>query len=83
MLAMATPEIETARELATHANDIKHLQGDMDAMMEDVAAIRKSIDEINKKLATAEGGLKVLIVVGSFAGSVVGYLAGLFIGKSH
>ena len=81
MLTMS-PEIETARELATHASDIKHLQADMDAMMEDVAAIRKSIDEINKKLATAEGGLKVLIVVGSFAGSVVGYIAGFFIGKT-
>jgi prefoldin subunit 5 len=43
-----TPEIETARELATHANDIKHLQDDMDSMKEDVAAIRKSIEEINK-----------------------------------
>jgi flagellin-like hook-associated protein FlgL len=45
---MSVPEIETARELATHASDIKHLQDDMDAMKTDVAAIRKSIEEINK-----------------------------------
>ena len=77
MLAMATPEIETARELATHANDIKHLQGDMDAMMEDVAAIRASLEEINKKLASAEGGWKVLIAVGSVAGGIVGAILGI------
>ena len=29
-------EIETARELATHANDIKHLQVDMDKMVHDM-----------------------------------------------
>ena len=61
-------EITTARELATHANDIKHLQNDMDAMKEDVAAIRKSIEEINSTLSEAKGGWKVLI----WAGGVVG-----------
>lgn len=77
---MATPEIETARELATHANDIKHLQDDMDAMREDVAAIRAQLDEISRKLASAEGGWRVLIFVGSLAGSVVGWLLG-FVGS--
>lgn len=80
---MATPEIETARELATHANDIKHLQDDMDSMVEDVAAIRKSIEEINKKLASAEGGWKVLIAVGSFVGSIVGTVIGFFGAKAQ
>ncbi len=83
MLIMATPEIETARELATHANDIKHLQNDMDAMVEDVAAIRKSLEEIEKKLASAEGGWKVLIAVGSFAGGIVGTVLGFFGAKVH
>lgn len=77
-----TPEIETARELATHANDIKHLQDDMDSMKEDVAAIRKSLEEINKKLASAEGGWKVLIVVGSFVGSIIGTVIGFFGAKA-
>ncbi len=82
MLKM-TPEIETARELATHANDIEHLQKDMDAMKEDVAAIRKSIEEINTKLASAEGGWKVLIAVGSIVGSGIGAVIGFFTGKAH
>ena len=82
MLKM-TPEIETARELATHANDIDHLQKDMDAMKEDVAAIRKSIEEINTKLASAEGGWKVLIAVGSIVGSGIGAVIGFFTGRAH
>ena len=76
---MAAPEIETARELATHANDIKHLQNDMDAMMEDVAAIRKSIEEINKTLSEARGGWKVLMWAGGAASGVsalVGFISG-------
>ena len=80
---MATPEIETARELATHANDIKHLQDDMDAMREDVAAIRASLEDISKKLASAEGGWKVLIAVGSFAGGLIGAVLGFFGSKVH
>ena len=74
-------EITTARELATHASDIKHLQDDMDAMRADVAAIRLSLDEIKKTLASAEGGWKVLIVVGSLASGVIGAIPGYFSSK--
>jgi hypothetical protein len=74
-----SPEIETARELATHASDIKHLQDDMDAMKVDVAAIRKSIEEINKTLSEVKGGWKVLMWAGSAASGIsglVGFLSG-------
>jgi prefoldin subunit 5 len=74
-------EITTARELATHANDIKHLQDDMDAMRADVTAIRLSLDEIKKTLSSAEGGWKVLIVVGSLASGVFGAITGYFSSK--
>lgn len=80
---MSVPEIETARELATHANDIKHLQDDMDAMKADIAAIRASLEDINKKLASAEGGWKVLIAIGSVVGSGVGAVIGFFTGRGH
>ena len=76
---MSVPEIETARELATHASDIKHLQDDMDAMKTDVAAIRKSIEEINKTLSEARGGWKVLIWAGGAASGIsalVGFISG-------
>lgn len=77
---MSVPEIETARELATHASDIKHLQDDMDAMKTDVAAIRKSIEEINKTLSEARGGWKVLMWAGG-AASGLSALAGFISGK--
>jgi prefoldin subunit 5 len=76
---MSVPEIETARELATHASDIKHLQDDMDAMKTDVAAIRKSIEEINKTLSEARGGWKVLMWAGGAASGIsalVGFISG-------
>lgn len=73
-------EITTARELATHANDIKHLQADMDTMKDDVAAIRKSIEEINKTLSEARGGWKVLIWAGGAASSISA-LAGFISGR--
>lgn len=74
-------EITTARELATHASDIKHLQSDMDAMKEDVAAIRASIEEIKTTLASAQGGWRVLIFVGSLASAVIGAFSGYFTSK--
>ena len=36
----AMDPITTARELATHANDIQHLQADMDKMVEEMKQIR-------------------------------------------
>tara|TARA_R110000868_G_scaffold339591_4_gene600304 strand:+ start:34 stop:273 length:240 start_codon:yes stop_codon:yes gene_type:complete len=75
-----TEGIETARELATHASDIKHLQNDMDVMKDDVAAIRKSIEEINKTLSEARGGWKVLIWAGGAASSISA-LAGFISGR--
>jgi prefoldin subunit 5 len=74
-------EITTARELATHANDIKHLQNDMDAMKEDVAAIRVSIEDIKQTLASAQGGWRVLIFVGSAASAIIGAVSGYLTSK--
>tara|TARA_R110000868_G_scaffold136833_1_gene349932 strand:- start:1821 stop:2060 length:240 start_codon:yes stop_codon:yes gene_type:complete len=73
--------IETARELATHANDIKHLQADMDAMKEDISAIKKSLDDIKQTLASAEGGWKMLIALGSIASAIIGAVSGYLTSK--
>jgi prefoldin subunit 5 len=77
---MDSNPIETARELATHANDIKHLQDDMDAMKEDIAAIRTSIESINKTLSEARGGWKVLMMAGG-AISAITAAVGFFTGR--
>lgn len=72
--------IQTARELATHASDIKHLQDDMDAMKEDIAAIRKSLEDIDKTLSEARGGWKVLMMAGG-AISAITAIVGFFTGR--
>jgi hypothetical protein len=63
--------VSTARELATHAADIAHLQSDMDKMAADMAEIKTMIANINTTLAEAKGGWKVLMMFGG-AGGVVG-----------
>ena len=67
--------IETARELATHANDIKHLQDDMDHLVSDMTEIKQAILAIQKTLAEADGGRKFLYATISAAGLVGGAIA--------
>lgn len=71
--------VETARELATHANDIKHLQSDMDKLVEDMEEIKKSLSEISKTLSEARGGWKALLWAGGAVSAltgVVGFIMG-------
>lgn len=71
---MSQDPIETARELATHANDIKHLQHDMDKMVQDMEDIKKTLAEIQKTLSEAKGGWKTLMLVGGAAAGISGLL---------
>lgn len=76
---MTTDPIMTARELATHASDIKHLQEDMDKLVTTVTAIKENLDEIRKKLDQVEGGWKALMWLGgaiSAGTGIVGYVVG-------
>lgn len=71
--------IQTARELATHANDIKHLQQDMDKMVADMDEIKRTLNAINTKMDKVEGGWKALMWIGgavSTVTGVVGYVVG-------
>jgi hypothetical protein len=72
--------VQTARELATHANEIKHIQFDMDRVLEELDAMKTTIDSINQKLDRAEGGWKTLIWIGGLATSVTGII-GYIIGQ--
>ena len=76
---MNADPIMTARELATHTSDIKHLQDDMDKLVDAVAEMKTSLDEIRKKLDQVEGGWKALMWLGgviSAGTGFVGYVAG-------
>jgi len=50
-LQIHDPEIVTARELATHANDIEHLQADMDKLVQDMEQVKKALAKIEQMLA--------------------------------
>ena len=71
--------LQTARELATHANDIKHLQDDMDKLVKDVKEIKDALHDIQKMLAEEQGKDKTLrglvaVVASLIGGSVVWFL---------
>lgn len=74
---MVDDPIQTARELATHANDIKHLQDDMDRMVRDMDEIKKSLADIQKTLSEAKGGWKLLMMVGGASVALGGGLVWL------
>ena len=71
--------IETARELATHASNIQHLQEDMDKMVAEMAEIKVTLQSIEKTLSEAKGGWKTLMAIGGFVSvltGVAGFIAG-------
>ena len=72
--------ITTARELATHANDIQHLQLDMDKMVREMQEIKEALQSIEKTLAHAHGGWKTMMIVGGAFAIIGGILANLFQG---
>ena len=55
--------IETARELATHANDLEHLQADMDKLVSDMEAVKKSLSEIERLLSEDKASKKTMHTV--------------------
>jgi prefoldin subunit 5 len=61
---------EAVRELATHAAEIKHLQSDMDKLVNDVEEIKKTLVAIQKTLAEAKGGWRMLLLIGGAAGTL-------------
>lgn len=67
---MSTPEVQTARELATHAADIKHLQDDMDKLVASMLAMQGTLTTIEKTLSEARGGWKVLMMIGGAGGAL-------------
>jgi len=76
--------LNTARELATHSADIKHMQADMDQMVNAMKDMNATLISINTTLAEAKGGWRMLMLFGSaggVAGSVLTYLASWFPGK--
>jgi prefoldin subunit 5 len=74
-LQINDPEIVTARELATHANDIRHLQDDMDKLVKDMEEVKKCLADIQRMLAEQNASKKtlhgVLTVAAGIAGGII------------
>jgi prefoldin subunit 5 len=64
------PEVRTARELAEHGADIRHLQSDMDKMVKDMDEIKETIKEISKTLSEAKGGWRMFMMIGGVGATV-------------
>jgi prefoldin subunit 5 len=67
---MADSNLLVARELATHASDIQHLQRDMDKLTEDMAEIKRSLAAINTTLSEAKGGWRIMLMVAGASGAI-------------
>ena len=67
---MDDKDIMTARELATHAADIAHLQTDMDKMLENMKAMQATLTAIDKTLSEAKGGWKMLMLLAGASGTI-------------
>ena len=71
-------EVATARELATHAADIDHLQKDMNKLISDMEDVKRTLVAIQSTLSEARGGWKMLMLLGG-AGGLFGSLITQFV----
>ena len=81
---MSIDAIETARELATHASNIEHLQEDMDKMVKEMAEIKTTLQNIERTLSEAKGGWKTLMAIGggvSLVTGIIGVIVGYWSSK--
>lgn len=67
----------TERELATHTAEIKHLQSDMDKLVEDMKQVKACLGEIKATLSEARGGWRTLMIVGGASAAIGGLVANI------
>ena len=61
-------------EVAVQANEISHIQKDMDEMKSDIEQIKKSLDNIDKVLSEAKGGWRTLMWAAGAGSAVTAFL---------
>ena len=55
--------MSTDREVIEHGVEIKHIQTDVDTLMEDMDELKKRLDAIENTLNEIKGGWKVFIFI--------------------
>jgi len=66
--------MSTERELAEHGVEIKHIQADVDTLMEDMEQLKQRLDKIEKTLEEIKGGWKVFIMIASAGSFIITYV---------
>ena len=66
--------MEIESKVAVQANEIKHIQDDMDEMKSDIEEIKKSLADIHKVLSEAKGGWKTLMWAAGAGSAVTAFI---------
>jgi hypothetical protein len=64
-------QMSAERELAEHGVEIKHIQSDVDTIMEDMEQLKARLDGIEKTLEEIKGGWKVFIAIATIITVVI------------
>lgn len=73
--------MSTDREVIEHGVEIKHIQTDVDTLMEDMEQLKTRLDSIEKTLEEIKGGWKVFIALATFFSGVVSWVVTHLLGK--
>jgi archaellum component FlaC len=69
------------RELAEHGVEIKHIQSDVDTIMEDMEQLKNRLDGIEKTLEEIKGGWKVFIAIATILSGIISWMVTHWLGK--
>jgi archaellum component FlaC len=69
------------REVIEHGVEIKHIQSDVDSIMEDMEQLKARLDSIEKTLEEIKGGWKVFIGLASIISGIISWIVTHWIGK--
>jgi hypothetical protein len=69
------------REVIEHGVEIKHIQSDVDSIMEDMEQLKARLDGIEKTLEEIKGGWKVFIMIATIFSGIVSWMVTHWLGK--
>jgi hypothetical protein len=69
------------REVIEHGVEIKHIQSDVDTLMEDMEHLKARLDNIEKTLEEIKGGWKVFIAIATVLSGIISWMVTHWLGK--
>jgi tetrahydromethanopterin S-methyltransferase subunit B len=74
-------QMSAEREVIEHGVEIKHIQSDVDSIMEDMEQLKARLDSIEKTLEEIKGGWKVFIALATIISGVISWMVTHWLGK--